>query len=119
MDAARGTQQTATVPATTGAVQLRDGLLLRQAIPSDLGQIGELLAERGEPDDAVDHRLVVEDPAAGWESCAVVVDGDRVVSTATLLDERLYLGGTWNCRPARSSSSPRRVTTRVVASSAP
>ncbi len=80
------------MPATTGAVQLRDGLLLRQAIPSDLGQIGELLAERGEPDDAVDHRLVVEDPAAGWESCAVVVDGDRVVSTATLLDERLYLG---------------------------
>ena len=92
MDAARGTQQTATVPATTGAVvQLRDGLLLRQAIPSDLGQIGELLAERGEPDDAADHRLVVEDPDAGWESCAVVVDGDRVVSTATLLDERLHL----------------------------
>jgi hypothetical protein len=34
----------------------------------------------------------VEDPRAGWESCAVVVDGDRVVSTATLLDERLHLG---------------------------
>ena len=25
--------------------------------------------------------------------CAVVVDGDRVVSTATLLDETLVLGG--------------------------
>ena len=81
------------MPATTApVVPLADGLLLRQAVPSDLEQIGELLTERGEPDDAVDHRLVVEDPEAGWESCAVVLDGDRVVSTATLLDERLYLG---------------------------
>ena len=81
------------MPATTApVVPLADGLLLRQAVPSDLEQIGELLAARGEPDDALDHRLVVEDPEAGWESCAVVVDGDRVVSTATLLDERLSLG---------------------------
>ena len=96
-------QQTPTVPGTIGgAVPLPGGLLLRHAVPSDLEQIGELLAERGEPDDALDHRLVVEDPPAGWESCAVVVDGDRVVSTATLLDERLSWG-TWSCRPARSS----------------
>jgi predicted acetyltransferase len=35
---------------------------------------------------------VVEDPEAGWETCAVVMDGDRVVATATLLDERVSFG---------------------------
>jgi hypothetical protein len=35
----------------------------------------------------------MRDPDAGWSSCAVVVDGDRVVSTATLLDETLHIGG--------------------------
>ncbi|MFC6088899.1 GNAT family N-acetyltransferase [Saccharothrix lopnurensis] len=72
---------------------LSDGLVLRPARPEDLERIGALLADRGEPEDAVDHRLVVEDPDAGWEACAVVVDGDLVVSTATLLDETLVLGG--------------------------
>ncbi|PSL52570.1 acetyltransferase (GNAT) family protein [Saccharothrix carnea] len=72
---------------------MTDGLVLRTARPDDLDQIGALLVERGEPADAVDHRLVVEDPDAGWESCAVVVDGDKVVSTATLLDETLVLDG--------------------------
>ncbi|CCH30462.1 GNAT family N-acetyltransferase [Actinosynnema sp. NPDC047251] len=72
---------------------LPDGLVLRTAEPRDLDQIGALLSERGEPEDAVDHRLVVSDPDAGWETCAVVVDGDRVVSTATLLDETLVLDG--------------------------
>ncbi|MFE4518858.1 GNAT family N-acetyltransferase [Kitasatospora sp. NPDC056783] len=71
---------------------LPGGLLLRESRPEDLEQIGALLAERGVPDDALDHRLVVQDPDAGWSSCAVVVDGDRVVSTATLLDEELRLG---------------------------
>ncbi|WP_109505393.1 GNAT family N-acetyltransferase [Nocardioides speluncae] len=71
---------------------LADGLILRQAQPTDLDQIGALLVERGEPDDALDHRLVVEDPDAGWASCAVVIDGDRVVSTATLLDEQVRIG---------------------------
>jgi predicted N-acetyltransferase YhbS len=70
---------------------LPGGLVLRTARPSDLDQIAALLADRGEPADAVDHRLVVEDAQAGWESCAVVADGDRVVSTATLLDETLVL----------------------------
>jgi predicted N-acetyltransferase YhbS len=81
-------------PATTGdaAVPLAGGLLLRPSGRRDLEQIGELLAARGEPEDATDHRLVVEDPQAGWEACAVVVDGDRVVATATLLDERVHLG---------------------------
>jgi predicted N-acetyltransferase YhbS len=71
---------------------LPGGLVLRTARPSDLGQIAALLAERGEPADAVDHQLVVADEDAGWDCCAVVVDGDRVVSTATLLDETLFLG---------------------------
>jgi predicted N-acetyltransferase YhbS len=66
---------------------------LRTAQPRDLDQIAALLAERSEPEDAVDHRLVVQDPDEGWRSCAVVVDGDRVVSTLTLLDETLVLGG--------------------------
>ncbi|GGL37615.1 GNAT family N-acetyltransferase [Planomonospora parontospora] len=72
---------------------LGDGLVLRQAQPTDLDQIGALLAERGDPADAVDHRLVVTDHDAGWPACAVVVDGDRVVSTATLLDEEVRIGG--------------------------
>ncbi|MDQ2583864.1 GNAT family N-acetyltransferase [Saccharothrix yanglingensis] len=72
---------------------LDSGLVLRTARPGDLDRIGALLADRGEPADAVDHRLVVEDPDAGWGACAVVVDGDRVVSTATLLDETLVLAG--------------------------
>jgi predicted N-acetyltransferase YhbS len=74
-------------------MDLPGGLVLRTAVPGDLEQIGALLTERGEPEDAVDHRLVVADDDAGWSSCAVVVDGDRVVSTATLLDETIRLGG--------------------------
>ncbi|MFE1826674.1 GNAT family N-acetyltransferase [Streptomyces yangpuensis] len=77
----------------SAAVPPADGLVLRQARPADLDQIGALLSERGEPDDAVDHRLVVTDPDAGLSACAVVVDGDRVVSTATLLDEEVCIGG--------------------------
>lgn len=71
---------------------LPGGLVLRPGMPQDLDQIADLLVRRGEEPDALDHRLVVEDPEAGWESCAVVVDGDRVVSTATLLDETLLAG---------------------------
>ncbi|RSS99110.1 GNAT family N-acetyltransferase, partial [Streptomyces sp. WAC05950] len=77
----------------SAAVSLPGGLVLRQARPADLDQIGALLSARGEPDDAVDHRLVVTDPDAGLSACAVVVDGDRVVSTATLLDEEVHIGG--------------------------
>ncbi|GIH80875.1 GNAT family N-acetyltransferase [Planobispora longispora] len=83
---------TATTPSST-PVPLAGGLVLRQAGPADLDQIGALLAERGEPADTLDHRLVVTDPEAGWPACAVVVDGDRVVSTATLLDEEVRVGG--------------------------
>lgn len=74
-------------------MKIPDGLELRTAAPADLDQIAALLTSRGEKVDAVDHRLVVEDPDVGLSSCAVVVDGDRVVSTATLLDETMWLGG--------------------------
>jgi GNAT superfamily N-acetyltransferase len=70
---------------------LSDGLVLRPAGPADLDQIGDLLADRGEPADRVDHRLAVQDRDLGWAACAVVVDGQRVVSTALLLDETLRL----------------------------
>jgi predicted N-acetyltransferase YhbS len=72
---------------------LPGGFVLRAAQLADLSQIAALLTERGEPADAVDHRLVVEDPDAGWECSAVVAAGDRVVSTVTLLDESLVLDG--------------------------
>ncbi|MDT4989843.1 MAG: hypothetical protein QOI74_3937 [Micromonosporaceae bacterium] len=75
-----------------GPRPLPGGLVLRPARPGDLDQIGALLSARGEADDAVDHRLVMLDPDAGWSACAVVADGDRVVSTATLLDETVQLG---------------------------
>ena len=35
----------------------------------------------------------MHDRDAGWSSCAVVTDGDKVVSTLTVLDEVLHLGG--------------------------
>ena len=78
-----------------GAVEepLGGGLVLRPARPADRDRIGALLTERGDAADAVDHALVVDDPDAGYSSCAVVVDGSRVVSTAVLLDETLHLGG--------------------------
>ncbi|NCT92124.1 GNAT family N-acetyltransferase [Cellulomonas sp. APG4] len=71
---------------------LPDGLTLRTTRPGDLEQVAALLVDRGEEGDDVDHRLVVEDPAAGWGTSAVVVDGDRVVATATLLDETVRVG---------------------------
>lgn len=74
-------------------VDLPGGLLLRAARPADLDQIGALLADRGDAADPEDHRLVVEDPGGGFDACGVVVDGDKVVSTATLLDETVVLGG--------------------------
>ncbi|GIG40558.1 GNAT family N-acetyltransferase [Cellulomonas phragmiteti] len=70
---------------------LPGGLELRTARPADLDQIAALLVERGEEPDALDHRLVVEG-GLGWDACAVVVDGERVVSTATLLDETVRVG---------------------------
>jgi predicted N-acetyltransferase YhbS len=84
------TEQTCRMPPDSS--RLPDGLRLRAARPADLDQIGSLLVDRGEAGDDVDHRLVVQDTAAGWETSGVVVDGDRVVATATLLDETVRVG---------------------------
>ncbi|HYN68368.1 MAG TPA: GNAT family N-acetyltransferase, partial [Ornithinibacter sp.] len=75
------------------AAVIADELVLRAIQPQDVDQTAELLAERGEPADAEDLRLVLADPSAGPDGTAVVVDGDRVVATASLLDEHLELGG--------------------------
>jgi predicted N-acetyltransferase YhbS len=72
-------------------MELAGGLVLRTARESELDQIGALLAERGEEVDAEDLRLVAEDPDEGLDSILVVVDGDRVVSTATLLRETVTI----------------------------
>jgi hypothetical protein len=69
---------------------LAGGLVLRAALEADLPQVGALLAARGDPEDAEDLDLVVAD--AGLGSTGVVVDGERVVSTVTLLDETLSMG---------------------------
>lgn len=70
---------------------LPDGLVLRSATPADLPQTAELLVARGEPADGTDLHLVAS--TDGLDGIAVVVDGDRVVSTATLLDEVVHVGG--------------------------
>jgi GNAT superfamily N-acetyltransferase len=68
--------------------RLPGGLELRRTRLSDVDQVADLLAARGDANDAVDLRLLVDD-GDGLDAVAVVVDGDRVVSTATLLDECL------------------------------
>lgn len=75
----------------TTRVDLHDGLHLRAAERGDLEQVAELLVARGDPADAVDLRLVVGDPDEGLTACGVVVDGTRVVSTATLLRETVVI----------------------------
>jgi hypothetical protein len=70
---------------------LPDGLVLRTATPADLPQAAELLVARGEPADGTDLHLVAD--SEGLDGIAVVVDGDRVVSTLTLLDEVVHVGG--------------------------
>ena len=79
-----------TVPSPT---PLPGGLLLRTARPEDLDQIQQLLVDRGEEADARDVELMLTDTEAGWDLCAVVTDGDRVVSTASLMDETIRFGG--------------------------
>ena len=69
------------------------GTSCRVAVETDVEQIADLLAERGDAADAVDLRLVVDDPSEGLESCLVVAHGERVVSTATLLKETVRIGG--------------------------
>ncbi len=75
------------------AMELAGGLMLRTARDADVDQMCVLLAERGDAADAEDLRLVVGDPSEGLDAVMVVVDGDRVVSTATLLRESVSIGG--------------------------
>lgn len=72
-------------------VPLPDGLVLRAASPQELPAIGRLLVSRGDTADAQDLELVAG--SCGSEGTAVVVDGDRVVSTLTLLDEVVRIDG--------------------------
>ena len=95
-----------------------DGLELRAIRLEDVDQTADLLAERGDAADAEDLRLVLDDPSAGLEGTAVVVDGGRVVATASLLDEHLEMVA-WVSPQGRWSWSPRRPATRDEASPAP
>lgn len=70
---------------------LPDGLVLRTATAADVPAAARLLVDRGDPADAVDLELVID--GAGYDGVAVVVDGDRVVSTLTLLDEVVSIDG--------------------------
>ncbi len=70
-----------------------DGLTLRTAAERDLEQIGALLAARGDEADAEDLQLVANDDDEGLDAVMVVTDGDRVVSTATLLRESVSISG--------------------------
>jgi predicted N-acetyltransferase YhbS len=70
-----------------------DGLTIRSATERDLPHVCELLADRGDEADAEDLMLVARDPDEGLDAVIVVVDGDRVVSTATLLHETVAIGG--------------------------
>jgi predicted N-acetyltransferase YhbS len=72
---------------------LPEGLVLRTIRPDETDQTAELLEDRGEPADGEDLRLVLADSAGDLPGTAVVVDGDRVVATASLLDEQLDLCG--------------------------
>ncbi|WP_354527556.1 GNAT family N-acetyltransferase [Nakamurella sp. UYEF19] len=73
--------------------ELPGRLVLRTATPADLPRIADLLVQRGDSADARDLELMVTDPDSGWDLCAVVVDGDEVVSTASLMDEQIRIGG--------------------------
>ena len=75
-------------------MQLPDGATVRPAEARDLDQLYELVAERGEPDDAIDLQLVIEGDGAGIEGTAVVEMDGRAVATATLLDETLVVRDT-------------------------
>lgn len=66
---------------------------LRTSRPEDLDQVEKLIVARMDPSDGVDARLLMTDPDAGCEWVGVAADGDRIVSTATLMDETVTLAG--------------------------
>jgi GNAT superfamily N-acetyltransferase len=71
--------------------ELPDGLVLRTATPADLPGAAALLIARGDPADGEDLHLVAS--SEGLDGIAVVVHGQRIVSTLTLLNEVVHLGG--------------------------
>lgn len=67
-----------------------DGLILRTATPDDIPGAARLLATRGEPSDGGDLERMVG--TEGCDGVAVVLNGEQVVSTLTLLDEVVHVG---------------------------
>jgi predicted N-acetyltransferase YhbS len=73
---------------------LPDGAVIRPAESTDLDELYALVADRGEPDDAIDLELVVEGDGASIAGTALVEQDGRAVATATLLDETLVVRDT-------------------------
>lgn len=74
----------------TGSRVLPDGAVVRPLADADLDVVARLVAERGEPDDGEDLRLVAATEAR--DGIGVVERDGQVVATATLLDEDLRIG---------------------------
>jgi predicted N-acetyltransferase YhbS len=70
-----------------------DGIEIRCVRSDELDAVATLLADRGDPADALDLRLVADDPDEGLDAVLVAVDDGRVVSTATLLRETVQVDG--------------------------
>ncbi|WP_083268120.1 GNAT family N-acetyltransferase [Lentzea guizhouensis] len=66
---------------------------IRTARPADVDQVEQLVVARMDPSDGVDARLLMTDRDAGCDWVLVAADGDRIVSTAALMDETLTLAG--------------------------
>jgi predicted N-acetyltransferase YhbS len=66
---------------------------IRTSRPEDVDQVEKLIVSRMDPSDGVDARLLMTDPDAGCEWVGVATDGERIVSTATLMDETVTLAG--------------------------
>ncbi|GGN23031.1 hypothetical protein GCM10011609_75540 [Lentzea pudingi] len=66
---------------------------IRTSRPEDVDQVAGLVVARMDPSDGDDARLLMTDPDAGCDWVGVAADGDRIVSTVTLMDETVTLAG--------------------------
>ncbi|MDX8035604.1 GNAT family N-acetyltransferase [Lentzea sp. BCCO 10_0856] len=66
---------------------------IRASRPEDVDQVEKLIVARMDPSDGVDARLLMTDQDAGCDWVGVAAEGDRIVSTATLMDETVTLAG--------------------------
>ncbi|MCG8925688.1 GNAT family N-acetyltransferase [Lentzea sp. CC55] len=66
---------------------------IRTSRPEDVDRVAGLIVSRLDPGDGVDARLLMTDPDAGCDWVGVAADGDRIVSTLTLMDETVTLAG--------------------------